>query len=144
MNFVTVFLQDARRDDLVKVDWSLFFLHFEQAFSQLDRCLFEKLRCFYSFWKVLLYESLQLDGSQVLDIDVAHLVFFALVDVPEGAKQSEVFWLSTNHLSGQIEVLEDSVVADHYWHDRHLLSNSRKGLKGVQEPANRHVGMGLA
>ena len=91
-----------------------------------------------------MYKSLQLDGGEVLDVDVAHLVFFALVDVPERAKQSEVFWLSTNHLGGQIEVLEDTVVADHHWHDRHLLSDSRKGLKGVQEPANRHVSVCLA
>lgn len=41
-------------------------------------------------------------------------------------------------------MLEDSVVANHHWHNRHFLSDAWQGLVGVQEPANRHVSVGLA
>ena len=36
-------------------------------------------------------------------------------------------------------MLEDAVVADHHWNNRHLASDTGQRLEGVQQPADGHV-----
>jgi len=123
---LTALLKNAGRDDGVEVNGCLLFLDLEEALSQLDGGFLEELGGFDSFWVVLLYECLYVYRTQILHVDVAHLVLLALVDVPERAEESEVFLLSADHLGCKVQMLEDAVVADHHWNNRHLACDARQ------------------
>ena len=88
-------------------------------------------------------ESVDVYRVQVLHVHVAHLVLFSFEDVPHRCHQVIVLFLSADHLSCQVLVLEDAVVANHDWHDHNLVRDACQCLVSVQNPANGHIWLRL-
>lgn len=59
---------------------------------------------------------------QVLDKNFAELVFAELVNSLHVLSEAELLSFALNHFRGQIVMLKNPVVANHDWHNDHILS----------------------